>query len=445
MNHYSEQPAFDDSNHSITSTDFAWMKKLPDLLRILGTGALLIAMYSFLIKGWDNGNDTFRYLLMLGHTGLLAAIGLASGHWLKESKGARLLLTLALVSVPANFAILGAFIFSQASGVDLSQYPNYIAWSVDSMQTALLTSGGALFILFPVTLLGFTVLARSMSKRLTLLFLLSNAVLLLPVRDPVMVGLMVLALTIMTIILAHKSSQQHIAAKTQEGITALGLQALPLAILMGRTLWLYSADMLLLTVMTITTYIVLRQASMFFNNESRLKKILDALSLIPAIITAPFLATTLTDANWPIDALILPIATIASAIMIYDIAQRNDKSATTYRWIAALMVVTGMGINMLFHSGVIAAISCITAGVGLLALGYMNKQRSFFINGFILIMIGIAQQLYELVHNFNLGSWASMAVMGVITIVVASIIEAKGNYLYQHFSNWKNSFKQWEG
>lgn len=445
MNSYSEQPAFNDSNHSITSNDFTWMKKLPDLLRILGTGALLIAMYSFLIKGWDNGNDTFRYLLMLGHTGLLAAIGLASGHWLKESKGARLLLTLALVSVPANFAILGAFIFSQASGVDLSQYPNYIAWSVDSMQTALLTSGGALFILFPVTLLGFTVLARSMSKRLTLLFLLSNAILLLPVRDPIMVGLMVLALTVMTIILARKSSQQHIAAKTQEGITALGLQALPLAILMGRTLWLYSADMFLLTVMTITTYIVLRQASMFFNNESRLKKMLDALSLIPAIITAPFLATTLTDTNWSIDALVLPIATIASAIMIYDIAQRNDKSATTYRWIAALMVVMSMGINMVFHSGVIAAISCITAGIGLLTLGYMNKQRSFFINGFILIMISIAQQLYELVHHFNLGSWASMAVMGVIAIVVASIIEAKGHYLYQHFSNWKNSFKQWEG
>lgn len=93
------------------------MKKLPSLLRILGTTALLVAMYSFLVKGWQSGGDVFRYLLMLGHTGAMAAIGLASGHWLKEGKGARLLLTLALVSVAANFAILGAFIYSQTAAV----------------------------------------------------------------------------------------------------------------------------------------------------------------------------------------------------------------------------------------------------------------------------------------------------------------------------------------
>ena len=72
------------------------MKKLPSLLRILGTTALLVAMYSFLVKGWHSGGDVFRYLLMLGHTGAMAAVGLASGHWLKEGIGARLLLTLAL-------------------------------------------------------------------------------------------------------------------------------------------------------------------------------------------------------------------------------------------------------------------------------------------------------------------------------------------------------------
>ena len=445
MNTHIEHTALNENEEIMKTSEFDFMKKLPGLLRIIGTGALLIAMYSFLIKGWDNGNDVFRYLLMLGHTGALAAIGLASGHWLKESKGARLLLTLALVSVPANFAILGAFIFSQAGSINLTQYPNYVAWTVDSMQTAMMTSGGALLILLPVTLLGFTVLARSMLKRLSFLFLISNAALLLPIRDPMMVGLVVLALTVMTIIFTRKSSQQHIAAKTQEGIIALGLQALPLVILMGRTLWLYSADMFLLTVMTITIYFIFRQSATFFEKGSRLKKMLDGLSLFPAIATAPLLVSTLTETNWSIDALVLPLSTIVSAIMIYDIAQRHDNNAATYRWIAALMVVMGMSINMLFNAGVIAAITCIAAGVALLILGYKNKQRGFFINGFILMLIGIAQQFYELVHHFNLGSWASMAVMGVITIVAASIIEAKGNALHQRFSTWKTNFKQWEG
>ena len=445
MNMHSEQSILRERDITLSSNEFSWMKKLPDLLRILGTGALLIAMYSFLIKGWGEGNDVFRYLLMLGHTGVLAAIGLASGHWLKESKGARLLLTLALVSVPANFAILGAFIFSQSKLVNISQYPNYVAWSVDSMQTALMTSGGALLILLPVTLLGFTVLARSLSKRLTILFLISSAALLLPIRDPMMVGLVVLALMVMTIIFTRKSAQQNIAAKTQEGIIALSLQALPLAILMGRTLWLYSADMFLLTVMTTTIYLMLRQSALFYESDSRLKNRLNRLSLIPAIATAPLLVFTLIDINWAINALVLPIATTVSAIMIYDIAQRNENNAATYRWMAALMIVVGMTINMGSNAGLLAAISCITAGVILLILGYKNKQRGFFINGFILMLIGLVQQFYELVHHFNLGSWASMAVMGILTIVIASVIEAKGNVLHQHFSTWKTNFKQWEG
>jgi len=446
MNAHSEQSILRERDVTLPSNEFSWMKKLPDLLRILGAGALLIAMYSFLIKGWDDGNDVFRYLLMLGHTGVLAAIGLASGHWLKESKGARLLLTLALVSVPANFAILGAFIFSQSElVVNISQYPNYVAWTVDNMQTALMTSGGALLILLPVTLLGFTVLARSLSKRLTVLFLISNAALLLPMRDPMMVGLVVLVLTVMTIIFTRKSAQQNIVAKTQEGIIALGLQALPLAVLMGRTLWLYSADMFLLTVMTTTIYFMLRQSALFFESDSRFKKMLERLSLIPAIATAPLLASTLLNSNWAITALVLPIATTVSAMMVYDIAQRNESSATTYRWIAALMIVVGMTMNLLSNAGLLAAISCITAGVVLLILGYKNKQRGFFINGFILMLIGLAQQFYELVHHFNLGSWASMAVMGVITIVIASVIESKGNALHQRFLTWKTNFKQWEG
>ena len=126
------------------------MKKLPSLLRILGTTALLVAMYSFLVKGWHSGGDVFRYLLMLGHTGALAAIGLASGHWLKEGKGARLLLTLALVSVSANFAILGAFIYSRSPTALSADYPDFVAWTVGSQSTALIITAAAMVILLPV-------------------------------------------------------------------------------------------------------------------------------------------------------------------------------------------------------------------------------------------------------------------------------------------------------
>ncbi|HBD11786.1 MAG TPA: hypothetical protein DCZ13_06535, partial [Porticoccaceae bacterium] len=137
------------------------LQLLPKILRGIGAGALVVAMYSFLVQGWQSGNDVFRYLLMLGHTGALAAIGLASGHWLQESKSARLLTTLALISIPANFAILGALIYSQSGSLLVGDYPSYVAWTTDSLRTALVTTGFAFLVLIPTIFLGFSILARS--------------------------------------------------------------------------------------------------------------------------------------------------------------------------------------------------------------------------------------------------------------------------------------------
>ncbi len=424
--------------------DSTILKKLPALLRFLGAAALVIAMYSFLAKGWQSGNDVFRYLLMLGNTGVLAAIGLASGHWLKESKGARLLLTLALVSVPANFAILGAFIFSQTAAVDIGQYPHYVAWTVDNLNTALLTSAGAMLILIPVTLLGFTVLARSMSKKLSLLFICSNVALLLPLRDPQLIGLLVLVLTAFTIIFSRKAAYNHTAAKTQEGATALGLQLLPLAALMGRSLWLYSLDLFLMTVLSITVFFILRQISLYLKPDSRLRNTLDGLSLFPAISATLWFSVALLDAAILPEALALPLAALISAAMVYDISRRSHSSTDFYHNTAIAGLVLCMLANLTFHTGLLAAAACVFIGLGLLMYAFTCQQRRMFIGGSLLVMTGISQQLYELMYHFDLGSWASLAILGIAAILVASIMESQGGQFKPRLVSWKTKFQQWE-
>ena len=423
---------------------FDLMSRLPVLLHILATAALLIAMYSFLVKGWQSGNDVFRYLLMLAHTGFLTAVGIASGHWLKESKGARLLLTLALVSIPANFAILGAFIFSQSGGIDVSQYPHYVAWTVDSLSTALLTSGGALLVLLPVTLLGFTVLARSMSKKLSLLFLVSNATLLLPLRDPHLVSLLVLLLTFCIILFNYKTAHQQLAAKTREGITALALQFLPLTVLMGRSLWLYSFDLFLMTVLALTVFYIFRQATHYLEKGSKTHNYINGLSLIPAIAIIPLLSSFLFELTLVTKALIIPFVALVSACMIYDISRRSRDAAVVYRYVCVGILVFCMVSNLFIFTGLLAALVCIAVGLGLLVLGFQKRQQSIFTSGTALMLVGIAQQLYEVIHHFDIGSWASLAVLGVFAIVIASAIESQGGKIKPHIERWKSTFKDWE-
>lgn len=419
------------------------MRKLPALLRILGAAALIVAMYSFLVRGWQSGNDVSRYLMMLGHTSLLAAIGLASGHWLKEGKGARLLLTLALVSIPANFAILGAFIYSQTTAIDVTYYPQYVAWAVDSLPTALLTTGGALLVLLPVILLGFTVLARGLAFRLSALFLISNLTLLLPLREPQSIAILVSVITLGVLWFSRHVAHNQTSAKTHEGMTALGLQLLPIGVLLGRTLWLYAFDLLLAAVLAATLFFTLRQISLYLKPGSTLRNLLDGLSLAPALSLLPLLSHALQQTSIFADAWVYPLGTMASALLIYDISQRSERYAALYLRLSLLILLAGMIGNLFWFPGVLAAMACVSVGGALTIYGYRVQKLSLFVSGVVLFLAGLVHQFIDLIRHFDLGSWASLAVFGMVSIVFASVLESQSGKIRLRFEAWRVRMQAW--
>jgi hypothetical protein len=420
------------------------MKKLPSLLRILGTIALLVAMYSFLVKGWGSGGDVFRYLLMLGHTGALATIGLASGHWLKEGKGARLLLTLALVSVTANFAILGAFIFSQTQVASTLYYPGYVAWSVDSLSTALIITGIAMLVLLPVVLLGFRVLSRSMSSKLAALYLISNAALLIPLRDAHMVGYMVIGLSVLVLIFSRKAAQKNISAKTHEGTMALVLQYVPVAVLLGRNIWLYSPGLFLLTVLALTVFFALRQISIRLDSSPQIRSLVELMSVLPALGSGAGLGATLAENGFLATELLLPIAALATASLIYEISLRAQQGVTLYRTLSVVVLCFGLLSNMLLFGGVLAAMMSTVIGIMVAIYGYMKQQRIAFGGGMVTMSVGLIYQLYYAIQIFNLGSWASLAMLGMAAIVVGSTIESHGCRIKLMLTAWRAKYGDWD-
>jgi len=49
-------------------------------------------------------------------------------------------------------------------------------------------------------------------------------------------------------------------------------------------------------------------------------------------------------------------------------------------------------------------------GMGMSLTGYKMQQKNLFSGGIVLMLLGIAQQLYERVWHFDLGNWAGLAV-----------------------------------
>lgn len=449
--HIAQHNDMPDENDTTTEDSAGRLtEKLPALLRILGATALLFAMYSFLVRGWQEGSDLFRYLLLLGHTGMLMAIGLVSDHYLKESKGARLLLVLALASVPVNFAILGSLIYSQTTAIATAHsgdFPDYVSWTAGDLNTALLTSAGALVVLIPVVFLGFTVLARQMATKLSILFLFSNTAMLLPLRDPQTIGLIVLALTIAVSMATRAFADKQIAAKTSEGVIALGLQLLPLSVLAIRNLWLYTPDDFLFAMLCVCVFLMLRQASLCLEATATARIILDRIALIPALLIVPPLSSTLaalTDSAFLPASLVLPVSLAISAVMVYDLSRRSRGYAGAFRLIAIWEILLGMTLNLALYDGLLATLSCIVTGACLLMHGYQARQRGVFLAGAALMLIGMLQQLFELIYRFDLASWISFAILGIIAIVAGSVLESPGLRIRQRLSGWQTAFRRWE-
>ena len=144
---------------------FAQMVSIASLsacLRMLGAGVVTISISLFLFQNWDTGNDIQRYFLLLAQTVLLAGSGLLTAQVLREYKGARVFLLLALVASIANFAILGALIYSTVQWDSaLGSYPAFSLWQADSFTSVMWTMLVAITVLTPTVHVAFRALSRN--------------------------------------------------------------------------------------------------------------------------------------------------------------------------------------------------------------------------------------------------------------------------------------------
>jgi len=370
-------------------------------------------------------------------------VGFGSGHWLREAKGARLFLTLALASVPANFTILGAFIYSRLGSPSVA-YPTFATWQVGSLSMALWLTAGALALLLPVTWLGFMVLARRSTARLTALYLAANAVLLMPIRDTGVVAWGILALMGVVLIGTRAAVAADGSLRTPEGITARALQVLPAIVILGRAVSFYTLNASLYAATAIAVFLVLRSVSVQCESSPCLHRFLDRLSVLPAVIAAVYVADLVTAAFSIVASAGLPVFAFTAAGFLLEISTRAVYSGAGYRRGAAGVVGAGLLANLVVHAGVTSAALCLAGGLGILVYGYLVTQRLVFTSGCVVLLAGLGYQVYHAVTVFDLGSWGSLAALGFAAILSGSLVDRYGTALKSATVLWARRFRSWE-
>ncbi len=418
------------------------MRRLPQLLRMAGATALLVAMYSFLVQGWQDSNDLLRYAMLFGHSLLLCGLGLASGHWLQEAKGARLLITLALASVPANFAILGAFVYSGFGPQVSMSHPHYALWQLDSRAATVTTVGLAVAALTPVILLGFRTLARVLSTRLTVMFLISNALLLIPLREPAIIAGLALPLALLMLLTNEKRQQHRLAARTPDGLIARALLYLPVVVLVGRSLWFYDTDAFLFTCSLLILFLAARQLSLLLPGHSLVRGLLEVCSslLTPMIGIGIVILLDRVIA----DSLMLPTGALISATLLYEVSRRAEMAPALYRVLAMLALAFGLIANIILFGGLGTSLLCLAAGMTLTLIGRQYRQLALFSTGLVLAAVSLIYQLYQMLQVFDLSGWVSLAALGMLAILIGSVLESGGGRIRPRLLQLRRYFARWE-
>jgi hypothetical protein len=410
---------------------------LSEVLRITGAAVLLASMSVFLLQGWNDGNDIQRYLLLLAQTGLLTAAGFAMSHGLKETKGARIFFGLSLVSIPANFTILGALLYSvfQWDG-GLSTYPGYATWQIEDVANIGITLGGAMLVLLPVTLFCFAIMARHSAKTLSLHFLLLNVLLLLPIRNSMAAGTVALLGVFYALYVVGKLASSDRSLKTGEGKFALATLFIPLGIVLFRSMYFYQIDSLMVAMVSMALFLLARQASLFPDRGARIALLLQVSSVPFALVVA--LSLTDAFASSLATGLAIPLFASVYTVMALDLLRRTEsrRLGVVIGVTISLFVALSFTLNVAMNSSALTALLSIAAGVMLLLWSLAGRKPFASFAGVVTLFAGAWFGFDEIVRLIMTSSWIDLAIFGASAIALGSVVDRHGIAIKLRLVKW---------
>lgn len=423
------------------------LEGLPRLLRGVGALALLAAASSFLLQHWENGGDVWRYYALLAHTVLLGALGFAWGLRAGDAKGARTFLALAAGLVPAHFCILGGLVYSQFSwDGPLVPVARYATWVAPGPLPALTAAALSALALGGVTAVAFVALARARAGLLGLAYLVGNALLLVPTRDPswvaALVGLHGAALLALDWRVLRPESQ----LRTLEGSFVRAMLCAPPLLMLARSALHYDLSAAWYAV----TSGVVALASFAGAEERRLpaplRGALRAASLLALALSSACATAAVADTAALPGSVALPLggllfAGLAGALSLLAGEARWGEA---YRRSAALCWVGVSALDLALFPGVVSSLVALCAAIATLCYGYVSRRRAIFLAGAAGALIAAATHVRIAIELYAVSHWASLAGLGIAVILAAAAVERHGADLGAGLARLRRRFAERE-
>lgn len=420
-------------------------RSIPGILRFIGTIILLVSAGAFMLQSWETMSHVMRYLCFLGFSIALAGAGFLCGLRLKEDKGARTFLAVAAAIVPVHFCQLGALLYSALPGISdyTVEYPAFVHWVAPSLSIAVITTCIAAIILTAISGLAFTALARSEGKLLTISYVVLNALLLIPLRDPaVIIAFAVIQFCVVAYLELYFVRRAAAAMRTKEGLFCRLMLLSPALFMLGRNIFLYQVTALMFSVL------FLALAVFFFAYVPRYLKYknngagFQTFGIFMASLSWWCAADSMLQfvpLSWHLTLYLYPIAIVYVVASVYAVS-----GGGSYRKVAALIAML-IAFNQLFEYPTLASsMFCITTAILMIVYSYVVELRLVLYTGILGFASGLAYHLRYAAELYSYSPWLSLAVTGIITILASSVIESRYDSIRCQIQSLGQKLQGWQ-
>jgi hypothetical protein len=392
-------------------------------LRRTGAALLVGAGAAYMMQGWQDFNSTARYLHFFLFSLLLMLAGLASAKMFHDEKGARTFLGIATATVMVHFSQLGALIYSFFPGIE-SHLPHGLIFSGGNPSSVSVLLGLNLLVAIPMARMGFRVLARTQATLLSQAYLLGSTLLLLPFRTEAASVALITGLGIILAIIERKRFDGDLQMRTLEGWIARAILWTPVFTLMGRGCFYSQTGFLSGLILAFLSYATLRVVPKLTENKE-FRGLASAAAFLSGVVSWNFLATAV---DWnllagPYDfiATWLP-APIFVAIISLLAGKANSIGVRKASAVYALLLA---GIVCLGYAGGVLSLALYLLASFHIALGTQLEEKTPTQMGFYILGLAVLHSCRTLFFTLNFGIWVSLAIAGVLIVLIASMIENK--------------------
>ncbi|MEO0368579.1 MAG: hypothetical protein AAF197_07315 [Pseudomonadota bacterium] len=401
---------------------------LQQIMRLLGALGVVLAMSLFLLEGWSAGNDLQRYLLLLCQTGVLGGTAIAMGYGLRDGSSARLLFGLALLSITANFTVLGAlfYSFSQWDGA-LMQYPDSVTWITTEPMLYWPVLGASILGLGILSRFCFAIFARPVAWPMSLSFIALNCFLLFPVRSSLSVAILITISGLAAIYILNHIHRSDESAMTWENRFAKASLFAPTIIILARALSLYEVD----TVLTITVsglaYIGLRNSITKFEPSSKKRVLATVFMFLTGLVLSGSIIelTPISSENFAYLIWLLSIL-----LLVID----QIKISTSAGLLAVLIngslgLLLLIGTIILFETNSVPLLSGILVGFGLWfhLSWHLRNHDCRTTAAMVMAACGAGATLLALFNSVIslqiISQWAVIGLVGLVLIITAGLMD----------------------